>query len=98
LTKEMSPETNSPPGLTAFHCAQIGLFALYREFYDLAIEWIETAIDKVYYEYDSSIPLTILEDHLELVVKAVSIFIFIDFERTLFEEIYKYLKSCITLL
>jgi hypothetical protein len=72
LTEKMSPETDSPPGLTAFHCAQIGLFALYRgEYFHLAIEWIETAIDKVFYEYDQSIPLAVLENYLELAVKAV---------------------------
>jgi hypothetical protein len=75
----MSPETNRPPGLTAFHCAEIGLFALHRgAYFHLAIEWIEMAIRKVVYELDDSIPLAVLENYLELVVKQVTPTLIID--------------------
>jgi hypothetical protein len=74
LAEYLSPDTTRPAKLTAFHWAQIGLLAMHREYYEISIEFIETAIDKVVKEYDQSIPLAVLEGHLELVVKEVSHF------------------------
>jgi hypothetical protein len=74
LTEKLSPETTSPVGLKAFHCAKIGLYALQRDYFDVAIEWIEHGIDKVYFESDYSVPLVVLENYLELAVKKVGQF------------------------
>jgi hypothetical protein len=71
LAEKLSPETHKPPKLTAFNCAQIGLYALHKEYYHVAIELIDYGIDKVVFEFDESIPLTSLENYLELAVKAV---------------------------
>jgi hypothetical protein len=72
----LSPETD-PIELNAFHAAQIGLFALHEEFYDLAVEFYEFCMTKVLEEGDPSIPLVVVENNLAMVIKAVRVYLFI---------------------
>jgi hypothetical protein len=74
LPEKLSPETQSPPDLTAFHCAEIGIYALHADFYAISVEFIELAIQKFVQQHDRSIPLASLEMYLELAVRAVSLY------------------------
>jgi hypothetical protein len=56
--------------LTAFHCGQIGLFALLnmKDLEEEAVQWIQLAVRKTDEQNDHTIPLPVLQNYLEIAV------------------------------
>jgi len=67
----LAPETIYPPELTAFHCKEIALYALYLEQFDMAVLWMEEAIKRVASDLDETESMASLEVYMELVAHKV---------------------------
>ena len=54
-------KSNAGVGLKAMHCMQIGKFALFSGFYNIAVDWLEVALIKVKDGMDTTVEISTAE-------------------------------------
>jgi len=71
LPVALAEETNFPPQLNAYHCRLLGLFALEKSQFNMAVFWVEEAIKRVMAGNDTSESISELKDMIEVVANKV---------------------------